>query len=202
MASGDYIPKKDGDLVPWMENFIAVANANLVALGLFTSDIGPPTTKKSTYSTNLNNAIAAQSASKSATDNKNLSKDALVNNARTLVRQIQGKVGVPDYLIEELGLNVHGSSRSHINPVAPTNLSASSVTGGANRLKWDRNGNPNGVIFLIQTSNNPGGPWTLFASTTKCTFDFVNPHPLAQNYIQVFAQNGKKISIPSNVIVI
>ena len=33
MASRDYIPSKEGDIIPWMENFIAVANANLPALG-------------------------------------------------------------------------------------------------------------------------------------------------------------------------
>lgn len=34
MPAKDYIPTKEGDIVPWTENFIAVANANLPTLGL------------------------------------------------------------------------------------------------------------------------------------------------------------------------
>ena len=49
MANPDYLPNKDGDLVPWTENFIAVANANLPALGLIAGDITALTTKKSHY---------------------------------------------------------------------------------------------------------------------------------------------------------
>ena len=49
MPTADYVPQKDGDLVPWTENFIAVANANLPALGLIAGDITALTTKKSDY---------------------------------------------------------------------------------------------------------------------------------------------------------
>lgn len=49
MASKDYIPRKEGDIVPWTENFIAVANASLTTLGLTASDITAVTTKKSDY---------------------------------------------------------------------------------------------------------------------------------------------------------
>jgi hypothetical protein len=34
MPAKDYIPSKEGDIVPWTENFISVANANLAIIGL------------------------------------------------------------------------------------------------------------------------------------------------------------------------
>lgn len=38
MPAKDYIPTKEGDIVPWTENFIAVANANLPTLGLVATE--------------------------------------------------------------------------------------------------------------------------------------------------------------------
>ncbi len=96
MSASDYMPQKDGDLVPWTENFLAVAITNTEILGLVAGDLTTLTTKKSDYSTGLNNAVAKQAEAKAATDNKNIKRTALKDNIRVLVRQIQAKPGVPD----------------------------------------------------------------------------------------------------------
>ncbi|MBK7986452.1 MAG: hypothetical protein IPK11_05960 [Ignavibacteria bacterium] len=46
MPAKDYFPSKEGDIVPWTENFISVANANLATFGLVALDITNVTTKK------------------------------------------------------------------------------------------------------------------------------------------------------------
>ena len=86
MPAKDYIPTKEGDIVPWTENFIAVANANLPTLGLVATDITNLTTKKGEYSTSLNAAIAKQAEAKAATEKKNMTKSGLVTNIRVLAR--------------------------------------------------------------------------------------------------------------------
>ena len=52
--------KNDGDLVPWTENFLAVANTNHASLCLREPDISNLTTKNTDYSKDLINAITKQ----------------------------------------------------------------------------------------------------------------------------------------------
>ena len=60
MPAQDYIPSKEGDIVPWTENFVQVASANAAALGLGTVDITALKTKNADYATKLNIAIAGK----------------------------------------------------------------------------------------------------------------------------------------------
>ena len=78
MPAKDYIPTKEGDIVPWTENFVQVASANAAALGLGTVDITALKTKNADYATKLNIAIAKQAESKAATEAKNIQKDSVI----------------------------------------------------------------------------------------------------------------------------
>ena len=202
MPAKDYIPTKEGDIVPWTENFIAVANANLPTLGLVAADITNLTTKKGEYSTSLNAAIAKQAEAKAATEKKNMTKSGLVTNIRVLARQIQARPGVPDNLKEQLGLNVPDPTPSPEHPQIPTELSGSIGTGGLANLKWNRNGNAYNITFLIETSNNPDAGWHIIGTTTKATYDAHLEAPLGKNYYRVIAQKGEIKTEPSNIIVL
>ncbi len=202
MPVKDYIPSKEGDIVPWTENFITVANANLATLGLVALDITTITTKKTDYSTKLNTSIAKQAEAKAATEAKNTSKSGLVDNIRLLARQIQARPGVPDNLKEQLGLNVPDSSPSPVNPLPPLNLSGNIGTGGLANIKWSRNGNPFGTTFLIESSNNFETGWKIIGTTTKTTYETPIVATSGHNYFRVKAQRGEIISESSNVIII
>lgn len=202
MIRKDYIPSKEGDIIPWTENFITVANANLTTLGLIETDITAIATKKVDFTTKLNNAIAKQAESKAATESKNISKDDLVTNIRVLAKQIQARPGVPNNLKEQLGLTVPNPTPTPLQPVTPTELSAKINTSGHAQIKWNRNGNPSGTIFLIETSNNYSTGWQITGSTTKTTYITPLTLQLGSNYIRVKAQKGELTSEPSNVIII
>ena len=202
MPSKDYLPKTDGNIVPWTENFVQVASANAAALGLGTVDITALKTKNADYAAKLNTAIAKQSESKAATEAKNMAKSAVVESVRSLARQIQARPGVPDNLKEQLGLNVPDPTPSPEHPQIPTELSGSIGTGGLANLKWNRNGNAYNITFLIETSNNPDAGWHIIGTTTKATYDAHLEAPLGKNYYRVIAQKGEIKTEPSNIIVI
>lgn len=202
MPAKDYIPSKEGDIVPWTENFIAVANANLAVLGLVPSETSALTTKKGEYSTNLNAAIAKQAESKAATESKNISKNALVANIRVLARQIQARPDVPDNLREQLGLNVPDTNPTHVYPFPPVDLSGGVGVGGLAALKWNRNGNPQGTTFLIEWSGNFETGWQIVGTTTKSSAERPLNGPSGHNFFRVRAQKGDIASEPSNVIVL
>jgi hypothetical protein len=202
MPAKDYIPLKDGDLVPWSENFIAVANANLVTLGLAAGDITAVTTKKTTYATNLNTAIAKQAESKAATENKNIAKDALKENIRTLARQIQAKPGVPDNLKEQLGLKVPNLVPTPSGPFPPTDTTIEILAVHQYRIKWNRNGNPQTAVFLIESALLPEGPWQIIGTSTKVSFDTVFHNPAGPTFFRVKAQKGDLVSETGNVVMV
>jgi hypothetical protein len=200
MAASDYMPQKEGDLVPWAENFIEVANANLATLGLTAPDITTLTTKKTDNSTSLNNAIAKQAESKAATDNKNIKKDALKDNIRVLVRQIQARPGVPDNLKVQLGLKPADPVHTPSGPFPPLDTTVETLEVHQFRVKWNRNGNSQGTIFLIETAILPDGPWQILGTTTKTTFDTNHSNPAGPTFFRVKAQKGDLISEAGNVV--
>jgi len=202
MASKDYIPKKEGDIIPWTENFIAVANANLPVLGLTAPDLTAVTTKKTDYSTKLNSAIAKQAESKAATEAKNMSKSGLVDNVRVMVRQIQARPGVPANLKEQLGLNVADPIPTPSNPQQPTEFSATIGAGGLCSMRWSRNGNAQGTVFLIESSQNFSTGWQINGTTTKISYEMQLPYPIGQNYFRIRAQKSEVTSEPSNIAIV
>ena len=202
MPAKDYIPSKEGDIVPWTENFVQVASANAAALGLGTADITALKTKNADYATKLNIAIAKQAESKAATEAKNIQKDSVIDSIRALARQVQAKPGVPDSLKSQLGLNIPDSSPASVHPSQPKDLSAEIGLGGLCHLKWNRNSNPQGTIFLVESSISIDSEWKIIGTTSKATYDTQLPSAKGHNYFRIKAQRGDLVSEPSSVTVV
>ena len=202
MPAKDYIPSKEGDIVPWTENFVQVASTNAAALGLATVDITALKTKNADYATGLNIAISKQAESKAATESKNIKKDAVIDTIRILARQVQAKPGVSDNLKSQLGLNIPDANPSSLNPFPPKDLSAEIGIGGVCVLKWNRNSNFQGTIFLIETSINPDAEWKMIGTTTKTTYNAHLSAEKGRNYFRIKAQKGDIVSDPSSEAVV
>ena len=202
MPGKDFIPSKEGDIVPWTENFVQVATNNAAALGLATVDINTLKTKNADYATKLNIAIAKQAESKAAVEAKNIQKDAVIDTIRILARQVQAKPGVPDNLKSQLGLNIPDSNPASLAPVPPKDLSAEIGLGGLCNLKWNRNSNSQGTIFLIESSIIIDSDWKIIGTTSKTTYDTQLPSAKGHNYFRIKAQRGDLVSEPSSVTVI
>lgn len=109
MPSKDYIPK-EGEVVPWIEDFVQVASANAATLGLGTTDITALKTMNGDLAGKINAAIAKQSEAKAATEAKNIQMDKTVDTVRSMVRQVQAKPGVPDNLKAQLRITIPSPS--------------------------------------------------------------------------------------------
>jgi hypothetical protein len=201
MAANDYLPQKEGDLTPWTENFIAVANANLATLGLVAADISAITTKKSDYALALNNAISLAASAKAATEKKNFVRDYLKDNIRLLTRQIQARPGVPDSLKVQLGIKTMDPTPAPSGPQIPTELSLEIIAGGQIYLKWNRNGNPQNTIFIIEASPSVGSGFVMIDTTTKSFLTTSHREPAGETYFRVKAKRGDAVSEPGNVVV-
>lgn len=64
------------------------------------------------------------------------------------------------------GLAIHDTSPTPIEPIQPTGLGAMPKWGSSVSLSWDRNGNSQGVKFIIEAMPQ-GGTWGKVGVTTK-----------------------------------
>jgi hypothetical protein len=113
----------------------------------------------SDFSTSLNAAGAAKTAAQTATTDKNAKRKG--------AKVFRANQAVPDSVLESLLLPPHVTPPTHSAPTQPTNLTLSVNSVGDVTLGWNRNGNPSGTIFNIETAEVSEGPWTTFDMTTK-----------------------------------
>ena len=202
MPSKDYIPTKEGEVVPWIENFVQVATANATALGLGTVDITALKTMNGDLAGKINAAIAKQSEAKAATEAKNIQMDKTVDTVRSMVRQVQAKPGVPDNLKAQLRITIPSPSPTPSVLYPPKDLSAEMTAGGLCLMKWNRNSNNYSTTFIIEAGNKTTDKWEIIGTSTKSQYEAKLPNTLGNNLFRVKAQKGTNISEASNVILI
>ena len=202
MTNRDYFPKKEGEVVPWIENFVQVATANAAALGLGTVDITALKTMNGDLAGKINAAIAKQSEAKAATEAKNIQMDKTVDTVRSMVRQVQAKPGVPDNLKAQLRITIPSPSPTPSVLYPPKDLSAEMTAGGLCLMKWNRNSNNYSTTFIIEAGNKTTEKWEMIGTTTKSQYEAKLPNTLGNNLFRVKAQKGTNISEASNVILI
>ena len=202
MPSKDYIPTKEGEVVPWIENFVQVATANATALGLGTVDITALKTMNGDLAGKINAAIAKQSEAKAATEAKNIQMDKTVDTVRSMVRQVQAKPGVPDNLKAQLRITIPSPSPTPSVLYPPKDLSAEMTAGGLCLMKWNRNSNNYSTTFIIEAGNKTTDRWEIIGTSTKSQYEAKLPNTLGNNLFRVKAQKGTNISEASNVILI
>lgn len=110
--SNDFIPNSDADLIAWVNNFLAYANANLATFGITAADLTPVQDLAAAFKTDFDANIAAQASAQGARQKKDDSRDALVAGVRPLARQFQAKSTVKDADRHSLGLNVKSTART------------------------------------------------------------------------------------------
>ena len=202
MTNRDYFPKKEGEVVPWIENFVQVATANAAALGLGTVDITALKTMNGDLAGKINAAIAKQSEAKAATEAKNIQMDKTVDTVRSMVRQVQAKPGVPDNLKAQLRITIPSPSPAPTMIHPPKDLSAEMTAGGLCLMKWNRNSNNYSTTFIIEAGNKTTDKWEIIGTSTKSQYEAKLPNTLGNNLFRVKAQKGTNISEASNVILI
>ena len=202
MPNKDYLPTKDTDLQAWTQNFLTVANANLAPLGLVAGDVTPVSTDKTSFDAAITNNNTKQAEAKAATLQKNTVKTNLSGKIRILVRKIQANPAVLPQLKAQLGITVGDAVPTPLVPQQPTELVAMPDASGVNKLQWNRNGNPFGTTFIIESQENVSLPWFFAGTTTKATFEHSGQIPGKMLFYRVKAQRNEQISEPSNVAVV
>jgi hypothetical protein len=123
--SNDFIPSSDADLIAWVNNFLAYANANLATFEITAGDLTPVQDAATNFATDFAANKAAQASAQGARQKKDDSRSALLALVRPLARRLQARGTVKDSDRQSLGLKVKSTTRTAA--AAPTSRPVATV---------------------------------------------------------------------------
>lgn len=195
-------PSNDAEFAIWLANLINKASIHKAILKLTDEQLTDLEDKLTSFSTNL--ALKQQKKEESVGQTalvkdarKDLNKDVgLLNNG------IKSIDGVPSSIIEEMGLNVNDSNNGNTTPATPLSLVVTGSSDGVNRLKFNRNNNHQGTVFIIEAKIGDSNSWVMIDAVTGSTYKHKNQIPGVKIQYRVKAKRGELESIYSNTAVV
>ncbi len=191
MSNTDYIPSNDGAYETWLANFAAKCETYEDTVGLTAEQILAMQSQSSTFSDDLTGVEAARLAFKTSVQSKDTSRKSSTAMARTLAKQIKGAPGATDAILADFGI----LTSSTVGPVVTvTGLDIVGCDDGVNKLKWDRTGNANGTMFLIESSYDGLTGWELVDVTTKVTYNHTDQIPGQRQFYRIKSKRASTTS--------
>ena len=200
--STPFYKQKDGELLTFAPNFKVKAALYTAQLGLTPAEIGTISAACDAFVTTSNAQTAADAAKTAATITQLAAKATLLNLVSGYNDSWQLKATVTDTILQDLGLPVHSTIRTQHNPFVPTNLTGLGSSLGINALKWGRNGNVQGVAFIVEVSYDELGEWGYAGTTTKRTFEHTGQVPGRVAYYRVRAEHRGLSSVACDPAVV
>ena len=199
MANEDFIPTTDAGYKGWLANFAAKCELYENEIGLSASQILAIQAQSATYSTSYDTVEAMKLDLKGEVAGKDLARKTSTANARTLAKQIKGTPGVTPQILGALGI-VATSSSSPVVPV--TFLNATGCSDGINKLTWNRNGNSQGTVFLIESRFDGSTNWNFVAAVTKTSYSDLNQTPGQTQFYRIKSVRAGVTSNPCDPAVV
>ncbi len=201
MASKIY-PSNDAEFAVWLANFINKAEAYKSQLNLSGAQITALQTKLAQFNTDI--ALKQQKKEESvaqtalvANERKGLNKDiGLLNNAFKAID------GLASNILEEIGLNVNETNFGNVMPSAPSDLVATGTSDGTNSLKWSKNGNRQGTLFIIEAKIGDSTNWVMIDAVTSSAYKHKNQTPGVKIQYRIKAKRGEFESGYTNTAVV
>lgn len=136
----------------------------LTTYGVSTAQIAALATGDTDLAAAITAVVAAKAAYHSAIQARDAKQDECLSAMVSIAKTVYANSAVTPTMIAALGLQPHSTSRTRITPATPTELTATPSPDGTVLLKWNRNANPSGVNFLIETQTGTGD-WTFLQDT-------------------------------------
>ena len=186
--------RKDGSLLTALENFRDVCTGHAAELGLSPAELLELADMVDGFRTDLEGWVEAAVAAKAAL----VAKDQRKADARAMVselaRRFRADLSVDDTLLTNLMLPRHKTPATKTAPQTPTDLVYDADIQGRVRLKWNRNGNIERTVFLVEAFRN--GDWAQVQATTR-TKTVLPTTPGEPVQFRVRAMRGDAVSQPS-----
>lgn len=160
----------DVDLAAALTNLADVCAAHQAELNLTLDDVAEIQGAADSFTTDLNAAVAAKAAARSAVEAKNITRQRSREIAAKWSRIFRSNESIPDSLLVNMRMAPHVVPGTRTTPNAPSSFTASVNGEGSVLLKWHRAGNRQGTQFVIEVQYEPGARWTILDITTQCKY--------------------------------
>jgi hypothetical protein len=141
---------------------------------------------------------AAAKASTTALKTFRKGSDDAVSDVKIAMRAAK----VPADKFVQLGFDADDLTPSAIAVSPPSDLVVQGFSNGTNELKFNRNGNKQGTVFIIEAKIGSATEFAIVGTTQKQTFRHTGQKPGVKTVYRVRAQRGDDLSEPSNEAVV
>jgi|GEM_PF-1088050 len=198
----DFLPKRDAELVGWMNRFVTACNTYATPLGISAGELASISAAADNFISSYDLSEAARVTAKAQVQAKDDAKRNSTRTIRDFVREFQANPNITNEMRDQLGITVPSDTRTNTPPKEPLFLEAIGQTNGINLIKFNRNNNLPGTQFVIEASYDGGADWDFAGVTTKTRFEHLNQTPGVRVYYRAFATRSGMNSVFSNSAVV
>lgn len=199
MSQNSFIPSSDPAYNTWLANFAAKCALYEAEIGLTAEQLGTIQLQSSAFSESYDTVEAMKLELKGEIAGKDEIRRESSAEARALAKQIKGTPGVTPQILGALGI----VSSSTSGPVVPvTDLTVKGCSDGVNMLKWKRNGNAQGTMFLIESRLEGSSSWNLVSAVSKTSYNDIDQIPGQTQYYRIKSVRAGVTSSPCDPAVV
>lgn len=143
-----------------------IINGALIAYGCNAAQMTALSNGKTALDASITAWETKRAALEAETQTKLAARQSTIDALISVANTIYANAGVTDAMLANAGYAIHDSSRSTVIPQPVITFNVTPDGSGNAFLKWGRNGNPQGVMFVIEQSPD-GTAWTQVQTTTR-----------------------------------
>lgn len=187
------------EFIIWFKTMLdAIENDNATAQ-IEQSLIDEGKTQRGVLATNLNEMQVLKDSLSGKSQEIKFNRQSLNKKASKIQTALKNNENITNSFIEQVGFNVDDGVKSPLVAFQPTDLVASGTSDGIHRLKFSRNGNKQGVIFIIEAQIGDSTEWIMIDAIKVAKYLHKNQTPGVKIRYRVRAKSGDSISSPSNI---
>ena len=193
------IPGGDANFVSLLEQFNTAAAEYGESVGLTAPQVEAISDAATAFTAAYTASEAAKNAQKGAVSTKNETRRTTTDVIREAAAIILASPEATKTIIAAFGMNPDPTSSGPVE--TPISLVANAASNGNCALTWNRNGNAQSTVFVLE-SKSATSDWAMFGTTTKSKFTDPNAAPGVVKFYRVRAERAGETSGYSNETVI
>ncbi|MBS1794487.1 MAG: hypothetical protein JSS81_11565 [Acidobacteria bacterium] len=183
-------PSNDAEFAVWMANLVNKAGTYKSELKMTDAELDELQHKLASFNANV--ALKQQKRDEASAQITRVKRDRteLNRDVGTFNNAVKAIKGLPDHILEELGLSPDGPHFGGSGPVQPRELVVTGTVDGTHRLKWRRGDSQFGTVFIIEAKTGDAGVWTMIDAVTNSSYLHRNQRPGVKIQYRVKAKRG------------
>lgn len=196
-----YYELNNAEFLLFLNNLIKVVTDHRDELQITQEEIDELIAIRDAYEAKLSAQITAEEMAQAKT--RDLTDYRKIGNQKVSFynTDFKNNKSIPRELVVQMGFRL-SEGKTSPPPSEPTNLMVTAKVNGEHDLKWNRNGNKQNTIFVVEEQTEGSDDWKYVTSVsgTKCTC--TGQTPGVQIAYRVTATRKNQSSPPSNIAVV